>query len=144
MSIPFNEALRIQSPVNAALRQGNLDSTNHPAISYLSVENTLSPWMISDGQKSIKVLLLENIHPKGVSLFKEVGFSVETLSSSLSETELKEKIRYVHILGIRSKTQLDQAMIEHATHLLAIGCFCIGTNQVDLLEAEARGVCFFI
>ena len=67
-------------------------------------------------------------------------FSIEKISGSLSETDLIEKIRGVHILGIRSKTQVTKNVLKEATSLLAIGCFCIGTNQVNLLEAEARGV----
>jgi D-3-phosphoglycerate dehydrogenase len=99
-----------------------------------------SPWLMPEEPKNIKVLLLENVHSSGVALFQELGFSIEMCSTSLDEMQLKEKIRHVHILGIRSKTQVVKSIFEHAPHLLAIGCFCIGTNQVDLLEAEARGV----
>ncbi|MBC7386964.1 MAG: phosphoglycerate dehydrogenase, partial [Cryobacterium sp.] len=91
----------------------------------------------------IKVLLLENIHPNASDLFTGEGFQVESLKSSLSESELIEKISQVHVLGIRSKTQITDPVIAAGKHLLSIGCFCIGTNQVDLASANRRGVPVF-
>jgi D-3-phosphoglycerate dehydrogenase len=91
----------------------------------------------------IKVLLLENIHQLANKIFSAEGFQVETLSGALSEEQLKEKIRDVHILGIRSKTQVTAEVLANAKRLLTLGCFCIGTNQVDLEAAKARGIPVF-
>ncbi len=94
-------------------------------------------------KNQIKVLLLENIHPLAKEIFSTEGYQVETLTGALGEAELKEKIRDVHILGIRSKTQVTEAAIAEAKRLLTIGCFCIGTNQVDLTAAKQRGIPVF-
>jgi D-3-phosphoglycerate dehydrogenase len=91
----------------------------------------------------IKVLLLENIHARATEIFKEEGYQVELLSGALGEAELIEKIRDVHVLGIRSKTQITDAALAEAKRLLTIGCFCIGTNQVDLQAAKIRGIPVF-
>ena len=91
----------------------------------------------------IKVLLLENIHPNATVRFQGEGIQVENLKGGLSEKELVEKLPGVHILGIRSKTQISDAAIAAGKQLLAIGCFCIGTNQVDLAAANRRGVPVF-
>src|SRR4051812_11622781 len=94
-------------------------------------------------KSQIKVLLLENIHPLARDSFQNEGYQVETLSSALGEEQLKEKIRDVHILGIRSKTQVTEAVLSEGKRLLSVGCFCIGTNQVDLQAAKVRGVPVF-
>ncbi|MBC7693511.1 MAG: phosphoglycerate dehydrogenase [Methylotenera sp.] len=94
-------------------------------------------------KEKIKVLFLENIHPNADELFLQEGFQVETLKTSLSEAELIEKIREVHILGIRSKTQVTEAILKAGKKLLSVGCFCIGTNQVDLKAANRLGVPVF-
>jgi D-3-phosphoglycerate dehydrogenase len=91
----------------------------------------------------IKVLLLENIHPNATARFQGEGFQVENLKGALSEKELIEKIAGVHVLGIRSKTQVPDSVIAAGKHLLSIGCFCIGTNQVELAAANRRGVPVF-
>lgn len=91
----------------------------------------------------IKILLLENIHPSAHALFNAEGFQVEALSTALKEKELIEKIRDVHVIGIRSKTQLREVPIREAKRLLTIGAFCIGTNQIDLDCANLRGVPVF-
>ncbi|MDR3608486.1 MAG: phosphoglycerate dehydrogenase [Oligoflexia bacterium] len=91
----------------------------------------------------IKVLLLENIHARARELFTEEGYQVETLAGALGEEQLKEKIRDVHVLGIRSKTQVSAAVLAEARRLLTLGCFCIGTNQVDLMAAKERGIPVF-
>ena len=93
--------------------------------------------------EKIKVLLLENVHPSASELFEAEGFSVETVPKALQEPELAELIRDVHVLGIRSKTQVTARALEGARRLLTLGCFCIGTNQVDLATAELRGVPVF-
>jgi D-3-phosphoglycerate dehydrogenase len=91
----------------------------------------------------IKVLLLENIHPLAKDLFREEGFQVELLGEALPEAQLKEKIRDVHVLGIRSKTQITAEVLNEAKRLLTLGCFCIGTNQVDLAAAKSLGIPVF-
>lgn len=91
----------------------------------------------------IKVLLLENIHHNAVDLFSKEHFNVESLKSALSEAELCEKIKDVHILGIRSKTQVTEKILSSGKKLLTTGCFCIGTNQVDLNAANRLGVPVF-
>ena len=91
----------------------------------------------------MKILLLENIHPIAVSGLKAEGFQIEALPEALSESELKKRIADVHILGIRSKTQITEAVLKNASKLLSIGCFCIGTNQVDIKAAKMKGASVF-
>ncbi|HCB46811.1 MAG TPA: phosphoglycerate dehydrogenase, partial [Algoriphagus sp.] len=91
----------------------------------------------------IKVLLLENVHPIGVELLKEEGYQVEVVSSAMSEEELCEKIQNVSILGIRSKTNVTKKVLENANRLIAIGAFCIGTNQIDLETCQEKGIAVF-
>ncbi len=91
----------------------------------------------------IKVLLLENIHPSAQELFRAEGFHLETVGKALSESELASRIEDVHVLGIRSKTQVPDSILANARRLLALGCFCIGTNQVDLASANRRGIPVF-
>ena len=95
-------------------------------------------------KEKIKVLLLENISEAAVKSFTNNGYSsVERLSKALPEEELIRKIKDVHLVGIRSKTQLTSKVLEAAEKLQAIGCFCIGTNQVDLKAATEKGVAVF-
>lgn len=91
-------------------------------------------------KSSIKVLLLENIHPVAVEAFAAEGFQVETVKGALPEAELAAKVRDVHLLGIRSKTRITPKVLDEGRRLLAVGAFCIGTNQIDLLHANRRGV----
>jgi len=91
----------------------------------------------------IKILLLENISEVAVEAFTRQGFKVEALRGSLSELELKQKIKGVHALGIRSKSKITESILAEADSLLAIACFCIGTDQVDLPAAEKRGIPVF-
>ncbi len=99
---------------------------------------------LSMPKDKIKVLLLENIHDNAVSYFERNGYmTVERLKGALDAEELKEKIADVHMIGIRSRTKLTRDVLEHANKLLAIGCFCIGTNQVDLAAAKEMGVPVF-
>lgn len=95
-------------------------------------------------KEKIKILLLEGIHPAAIKLFKENGYSnIEILNTSLDEKQLIEKINTVHLLAIRSKTQLTKNMFSKADKLLAAGCFCIGINQVDLDASTNNGVAIF-
>lgn len=91
----------------------------------------------------IKVLLVENIHPSAHELFRGEGFQLETLPGALGEEELVRRIEDVHVLGIRSKTRVTDRALAGARRLLSVGCFCIGTNQVDLTGSERRGVPVF-
>jgi D-3-phosphoglycerate dehydrogenase / 2-oxoglutarate reductase len=91
----------------------------------------------------LKVLLLENIHPSAEELMKAEGFSVERLKGALKPEELEARIQGVHVLGIRSKTNVWEPALAKAPHLLAVGAFCIGTNQVDLKAANQLGTPVF-
>lgn len=101
------------------------------------------PRTISYPKNRIKILLLENIHTDAVEKFTHDGFTVETLSSSLSENELIKKLKDVHVLGIRSKTQVTKKVVENAPRLMAIGAFCIGTKQIDLDACKESGIVVF-
>ena len=94
-------------------------------------------------KNEIQVLLLENIHETAQELFRGEGFRLETVPGALKEDELAERIRDVHVLGIRSKTHVTRRALENARRLLTLGCFCIGTNQVDLKAANHLGVPVF-
>lgn len=92
----------------------------------------------------IKFLLLEGIHPSAVEVLKAAGYSnIESLSGALPDEELKARIADVHFVGIRSRTQLTAEVFAQAAKLAAVGCFCIGTNQVDLNAARERGIAVF-
>lgn len=92
----------------------------------------------------IKILLLEGLHQSAVQSFKNQGYSnIEYLKTSLPEEELIERIKDVHFIGIRSRTQLTENVLAAADKLVAIGCFCIGTNQVDLTAALKRAIPVF-
>jgi len=92
----------------------------------------------------IKVLFLENISDKAVQYFKQQGYAdVKKVSGALSEEELIKVIKDVHILGIRSKTYISKKVLDSAKKLQAIGCFCIGVNQVDLKACKQKGIAVF-
>ncbi|HEY6174718.1 MAG TPA: phosphoglycerate dehydrogenase [Kofleriaceae bacterium] len=88
----------------------------------------------------IKILLLENIHPIAAEAFRAEGFQVETTRAAMPEAELAQRVRDIHVLGIRSKTQVTPAVLDEARRMLAVGAFCIGTNQIALGHANRRGV----
>lgn len=95
-------------------------------------------------KEKIKVLLLENISPSAKIEFEKAGYSeVEIVKGALNEDELIEALQDVRILGIRSKTQITEKVLQASEKLMAIGCFCIGTNQVDLETATSSGVTVF-
>lgn len=98
---------------------------------------------ISYPKNRIKVLLLENVHADAVKIMKEEGYNVQTVAGALDEEELSEQIKDVHVLGIRSKTQLTKKVLENANRLMAVGAFCIGTNQIDLEACLDKGVAVF-
>lgn len=101
------------------------------------------PRNISYPKNRIKILLLENVHPDAFENLSGDGFSVELLKHSIPEDELIEKIKGVHVLGIRSKTQVTQKVLDAANKLLVVGAFCIGTTQIDLDHAKKKGVVVF-
>lgn len=101
------------------------------------------PRNISFPKHRIKILLLENVHPDAFERLSDDGFTVETVSHSLSEEDLIEKIKDVHVLGIRSKTQVTEKVIAAADKLMVVGAFCIGTKQVDLDVCKNNGVVVF-
>ena len=92
----------------------------------------------------IKILFLENISEAAIRAFRDAGYSdIKKISGALSEDQLIQEIKNVHMIGIRSKTQITERVLQHAEKLQAIGCFCIGTNQVNLAAARKRGVVVF-
>ncbi len=101
------------------------------------------PRAFSFPKSRMKVLLLENIHLKATQYFEQEGYSVETLKNALDEQQLTEKIADVSILGIRSKTKVTSNVLNAAKKLLAVGAFCIGTNQIDLSSSSEHGVVVF-
>lgn len=95
-------------------------------------------------KEKVNILFLENISDKAVKHFTEAGYaSVKKLTGALSEEELIKAVKDVHLLGIRSKSQITPAVLDAAKKLQAIGCFCIGVNQVDLGSATEHGVAVF-
>ena len=98
----------------------------------------------STEKSKIRFLLLEGIHPSAAAVLEAAGYTeIESLPGALTEEELKIKIADAHFVGIRSRTQLTADVFAHATRLAAVGCFCIGTNQVDLNAARERGIAVF-
>ncbi|KAI5282348.1 D-3-phosphoglycerate dehydrogenase 2, partial [Ascosphaera aggregata] len=103
------------------------------------IPKQLKPFATED----IKILLLENVNQTGQEILRNQGYQVEFHKSSLPEDELIEKIRDVHVIGIRSKTKLTARVLKEARNLIVVGCFCIGTNQVDLQYAADHGIAVF-
>ena len=91
----------------------------------------------------MRALLLENVHPDAVSVLTAAGIEVESVQRAYDERELLDALDGVQLLGIRSKTELPAGVIAAATDLVAVGAFCIGTNQIDVEAANARGVAVF-
>lgn len=94
-------------------------------------------------QEELRLLLLENISQEAVKAFQKQGFQVDHFTKSLNEDELVAKIPQYHAIGIRSKTKITERVLKAAAKLLVIGCFCIGTNQVDLVTAARAGIPVF-
>ncbi|CAK3934019.1 D-3-phosphoglycerate dehydrogenase 2 [Lecanosticta acicola] len=121
---------------NMTFHQGSAHSYSGPP---KASAKQLKPFNTQD----VKVLLLENVNQTGQAILKKQGYQVEALKSSLPEDQLIEKIQDVHVIGIRSKTQITANVLKHAKNLIVIGCFCIGTNQVDLTYAAEMGIAVF-
>ena len=104
----------------------------------MKIENTKKS--LSLAKEKIKILLLEGVHKNALQLLNENEYStIEYQKSSLETDELIDKIKDVHILGIRSKTNISDNILKNAKKLIAIGCYSIGTNQVDLTSAKLQG-----
>lgn len=101
------------------------------------------PRKISYPKNRIKILLLENVHSDAFKKLSNDGFTVELVKTSLSEDDLIKKLKGVHVLGIRSKTQVTERVIEAADKLMAVGAFCIGTKQIDLEACKENGIVVF-
>ena len=101
------------------------------------------PMSISYPKNRIKVLLLESVHKDAVEIFRNEGYSVETIDKSPSPEELARMIKDVSVLGIRSKTNVSGEVLSHAKRLISIGAFCIGTNQIDLNGCLMKGIPVF-
>ncbi|GAB4546070.1 MAG: phosphoglycerate dehydrogenase [Phycisphaerales bacterium] len=109
----------------------------------MTTATTPMPDVTSFPRHKIKVVLFENVHPRAEELLSARGYDIERVNGSLSGDELVDAAGDAHMVGIRSKTHLTADFFERTRHLWAVGCFCIGTNQVDLEAAAARGVCVF-
>ena len=95
-------------------------------------------------KSKIRILLLEGVHQSAIDTLNAAGYTnIEYLTHSLSEEDLIEKIADAHFVGIRSRTQLTEKVFDAAKKLVAVGCFCIGTNQVNLQAATRRGIAVF-
>jgi D-3-phosphoglycerate dehydrogenase len=94
-------------------------------------------------KEKMRIALLESIHPVAVEVFRDAGYGAEVVSGAWSPEQLEQNLSGLHILGIRSKTELRAPSLSSAQSLLAVGCFCIGTNQVDLTASAERGIPVF-
>ena len=117
------------------------DATAASLDEVLFAEGVAGRW--SYPRNRVRMLLLENIHPAAVERLEEAGYTVEAMKGALDEDDLIEAIKGVHVLGIRSKTNVSKRVLEHADRLLAVAAFCIGTNQIDLEAAAEHGVAVF-
>jgi D-3-phosphoglycerate dehydrogenase len=102
------------------------------------------PTTTSYPKDKIKIVFFENVSDAAINIFKDAGYvDIKKFSGALPESQLIQEIKDAHLIGIRSKTMITDRVLQHAKKLQAIGCFCIGTNQVNLAEARKRGVVVF-
>ncbi|KAL8874535.1 MAG: hypothetical protein Q9174_000122 [Haloplaca sp. 1 TL-2023] len=135
-----NLSLSISPSVNLHSSSASKDGSRWPrGSSATSAAKQLKPFATED----IKILLLENVNKTGRDTLAAQGYQVDFLKTSLPEDELIQRIRDVHVIGIRSKTQLTSRILREAKNLIVIGCFCIGTNQVDTQYAAKNGIAVF-
>lgn len=131
----FTEIVRRDRVVAAAdVEARTLDEVLH-------AEGLAGRW--SYPRARIRMLLLENVHPAAVERLESAGYSVETVKGALDEEALISRIKGVHVLGVRSKTEVTARVLDAADRLMAVAAFCIGTNQIDLEAASDRGVAVF-
>lgn len=125
-------------------RERVLSKADHiaPSFDEFLYHNKL-PASLSYPKNRISVLLLENIHPRAVEIFRKEGYKVDIVAGGLDEDELAERIKDVTILGIRSKTQVTRKVLESANKLMCVSAFCIGTNQIDLNTCLEKGIVAF-
>lgn len=133
--VAFTEIVRRERVVAAA------DSEAATLDEILHAEGLAGRW--SYPRSRIRILLLENVHPAAVQRFEAAGYTVETVKGALDEDELIARLRGVHVLGVRSKTEVSARVLDAADRLMAVAAFCIGTNQIDLDAAAERGVAVF-
>ncbi len=126
------------------LRENILEKADHitPSFDEFLYVNQM-PRALSYPKNRIKILLLDNIHPKATEAFETEGYQVERISGSLTEDELCEKIPGVSILGVRSATAVTQKVLNHANRLMSVCAFCVGTSHIDLEACALNGVITF-
>ena len=125
-------------------REKTIENADHiaPNLDEFLFVNKL-PRKISYPKNRIKILLLENVHPDAFDKLSSDGFTVELVKTSLPEDELIKKLQGVHVLGIRSKTQVTKKVLQVANKLMVVGAFCIGTKQIDLEACKENGIVVF-
>jgi len=131
----FTEVVRRERAVAAA------DAEVRSIDELLHLEGLSGRW--SYPRSRMRMLLLEAIHPAAVERLESAGYQVETVKEALGEDALIERIKGVHVLGVRSRTQVSARVLDAADKLMAVAAFCIGTNQIDLEAAAERGVAVF-
>ncbi|WFC94061.1 hypothetical protein MBRA1_000691 [Malassezia brasiliensis] len=132
------------APARVPLDGSALPAQTHGRARSVSIPGAQAPRVLQPfDREEIKILLLENVSQGAVAMLREQGYQVDFHTGSWSEDELLEKIGEYHAIGIRSKTHLTKRVFSEAKKLLVVGCFCIGTNQVDLKAAGDRGIPVF-
>lgn len=137
-------AARFHAFTENVARARVVDAADHVSASWdevLHAEGLTGRW--SYPRSRMKVLLLENVHADAADRFQDEGYDVQLEKGALDDAELADRLRGVHVLGLRSKTRLSASALAGADRLLAVGAFCIGVNQIDLDACCDRGVAVF-